>query len=393
MRLSRRDLLNTGLHGAAGLSLLSSAACTSRTPQADATADGQANVPPQGSYLDAATMAFWTSTAREPLESLPDGLPTVISQMPAGGQNASDVIGAKTKVTGGSAKPATMASSQDIVKTTTIANSSSQAAFVFYDDKSGFQPVTRMGKDGLVDKGDTTVTIDVQRVRPSIADRTKFDNLKGGSLRIDLVQNQPLPDLAERLAWTTIAGLYPDAKGKLPSVQELKFDPSTAWGQSKAVKLPGGDGLWRWNFFLQKKSSRWSAFLDLARKVSAPVALAFAMPAYAATALADLDLILGAMQASDVSEWLFRGQSMRVSTTKSTFREGHLPLRSGRYIAVSERQLHLLDSVAANGKPWELSPEGLIVPQGTKGLRVFDEAEGILPELSYLSIAVTVAQA
>lgn len=387
MEISRRTLLNAGLAGAGAMSFASSLGCASpaNNPSSEGTLEP---------FVELETLNFWTGRAQQPLQQLPDGSATIAPSMPIGGQPVGYSGDRATTSAAAAAKSNAVFRDAAGVAPSTVANSSPQAAFVFYDPKLGFLPVTRMGNEGLLEKGDTAVTLDVQRLRPSVADRASFDRLQAGSLRIDFAQTSPLPGLAEKLAWTTLAGMYPDKQGKLPAVQELTFDPTTAWGQSQGIKLPGGGGLWRWNFFLQKKASRWGWLLETARKLSKPVSEVISMSGFAATALRDLDLIFAAVQAQDRTEWLLKSQPTYISTTQDQFQEGHhLPLRSGRYIAVSESHLHLLESATTDGKELELSVEGLIVPKGTSGLSVYLKERETLPDLSYLSINVRVTKA
>ena len=271
---------------------------------------------------------------------------------------------------------------------------SRQSAFIFFDPQQGFRSAVAMQEEGLLDRGDATILLKVERLRPSVDARNQYNNLKGGSLRIDVEQDTPAPQsLLEQLAWTTLAGLYPDTNGKLPVAEQLSFDPGTAWGRSKAIPLPGGYGYWNWNFFLQKKEGVWGKLMEGFRKVTTqPLANAFSLPAVAATALKDLNLIMSALQPHDRTDWLFKSQKVPVAATKAAWREKpgtKLPLRTGTYVIVTEAQMHLFSGIAGTLK----LEQGLIVPKSTDEFKVVAAAEQTLPDLTYLSVSVVVSQA
>jgi hypothetical protein len=95
-------------------------------------------------------------------------------------------------------------------------NSAPRAVFVYYDPAHGFLTGSDIGDTALPDRGDAQVLVHVDHIRTSANDQKRFANLEGGSLRIDLQQQAPLPSLAERLAWTAIAAILPQSKNLPP---------------------------------------------------------------------------------------------------------------------------------------------------------------------------------
>lgn len=263
----------------------------------------------------------------------------------------------------------------------------SEAAFVFYDRERGFQVATTVGDEGLPEKGDVEVLLRVQRFRPSKADTERFNDLKTGTLRIDLQQVQALSGLIEKLAWTAIAGVLPGPDGKLPPLQTMQFDSGPTWERLQRVALPGGAGFWTWNFFLQKKESVWGRIIDLFHEANKVVAPLMGLPAIALTALKAIDNFLGQLQAREKSEWLFKSTDMAVYGT----REGKnkvpglaVPLRKGDYVVVRQSELGQFQPALTD---LEIN-QGLIVKKGTPAFKVFDSAIETLPDLTYLSASV-----
>jgi len=143
-----------------------------------------------------------------------------------------------------------------------LINSSRNPVFAFWDrSHNKFVDATGEELTPTVADGDVDVTIKVARFRPSQDDATKFNNIKSGTLRIDVSQDAETTSTGQ-LAWSAIAGLLPGGNGKLPDLSQLHFDPGTAWGGRNKVTLTGGSGTWAWNFFLQKKDTIWEKILQ-----------------------------------------------------------------------------------------------------------------------------------
>ena len=81
-----------------------------------------------------------------------------------------------------------------------------------------------------------------------------------------------------------------------PILKNLQFDPGKSWGQIQQVPLTNGLGFWTMNFFMKKKEGFWGDFLDFAKKISGmltPVYALLGLPAIAATALTQVDKVMG----------------------------------------------------------------------------------------------------
>ena len=337
MRSSRRDLLSF-LPCAASALLLSGSDCLKSF--------GQAQGSPDTATSDPSTYDFWTQQIRDP----------------------DAAANARTRGLGPNVP---------------------RASFVYYDEHNGFVTGSDIGDDGLKDAGDLDIIVNVDHVRPSIADQQRFVNLEGASLRIDLQQGLPLPGLAERLAWTAIAGFLPENK-MLPAMKEMTFDPGSTWGKMQTVPLPGGLGRWTWNFFLQRRKSRWMQIFDVIRRAQGLVAPIFGLgfPAIATTALNTVDAIVAEITRDERTEWLFQSPDIMFYATKrarDTFEGTKLRLKKGMYVVMPGDKL----SAFAKEQSKLMIKDGLIVPKNTSSMEVEGAAKETIKEITYLTVAVT----
>jgi hypothetical protein len=271
---------------------------------------------------------------------------------------------------------------------TRAVGSAPRASFVYYDERDGFVTGSDIGDAGLRDSGDLDVIVNVDHVRPSLADQARFVNLEGASLRIDVQQASPLPTLGERLAWTAIAGFLPENK-RLPALKEMTFDPGKTWGNVQSVPLPGGGGRWTWNFFLQRRKGRWMQILDAIRRnrgLLAPV-FGLGLPAIAITALTTVDSLVAEMTRDERTEWLFQSPDVYFYATKrarDSFEGSKLRLKKGMYVIMPS------DKLSAFGKQQSglAIKDGLLVPKGTPGLEVESAAKDTITDTTYLTVGV-----
>ncbi len=264
-----------------------------------------------------------------------------------------------------------------------------RVSFVYYDEHRGFVAGDDIGDEGLRDTGDLDIILNVDHVRPSVADQGRFLNLEAASLRIDVQQAVALPTLGERLAWTAIAGFLPENK-KLPALKEMTFDPATTWGKLQSVPLPGGGGRWTWNFFLQHRKGRWMQILDAIRRARGLLTPIFGLglPAIATTALATVDAIVAQMTKDERTEWLFQSPDFYFYSTKrarDSFEGSKLRLKKGMYVVMPSDRL----SSFAKEQAGLTIKDGLIVPKNTSGLEVESAAKDTIKDITYLTVGVT----
>lgn len=283
MSKNRRDFLKHSARSASGLPLL--AALTSLGLPSSLLAQQTAR---QEEEFDQATFDFWTSQVRKPSEDfLTKGIVT---------KAASDT-----------------------------------PEFVYYDPKGVFYPASDIPIKNLPDKGGVRVSFRVQGFRPSNTNIDQFNNLQSGSLRVDVKQTEPLPSLAEVLAWSAVAALVPKADGKLPALQDLEFRPGESWGRLQEIPLTNGLGFWSWNFFLKKKESVWGKLMKAFRVANKTVFPLLGFPAIAVTALTAVDRVVARpSEPPETSHRLvdtFQGHTKFISETQQRCHEiaGLLP--------------------------------------------------------------------
>jgi hypothetical protein len=296
--------------------------------------------------FDQATFDFWTSKVRAPSENFAKGL---ISK------GATDI-----------------------------------PAFVYYD-KDGFQLASSIDEKTLLDKGGTKVSFRVQGFRPSNTSTQSFNNLQSGSLRVDLKQTVPLPNLAEVLAWTAVAAFLPTTADKLPALKDLQFNPGESWGHLQEIPLTNGLGFWSWNFFLKKKESVWGKLMKAFQVANKAVFPVLGLPAIAVTALTAVDRIVGYFQAQDNSNWLFKSVESPVYATKEAKDKigTGVALKTGNYLIIPQSQL----SEFGKMKDSLEMKQGYLVKKGTGDFDVFDDAVKEIPAIDYISLAVKVDKA
>lgn len=336
MSSNRREFLTSSSASLGSVSVLGSLLLPPFSP-------GAAQSLPES--LDSATLAFWTSEVRKPSDAFARGL----------------------HLQGGPAF---------------------QPEFVYYDPAHGFQAPGMIDDTGFPAKGSVNVSVRVARFRPSAKSKAIFENVQGGSLRVDLKQTAPMPGLAEALAWTAVAALVPNSEGKLPDLKDLSFDPGESWGKLQQTPLTNGLGFWSWNFFLKRKDSLWGQFVNLFRQASKAVVPLLGLPAIAATALAGVDKILGWIQANGKSDWLFQSVDSPVYATqegKAAIGQG-LPLKTGQYLVIPRDQLSLFGAARAN---LELR-DGYLVRKGTDPFDWPKQAAREIADVDYLSLYVQV---
>jgi hypothetical protein len=170
----------------------------------------------------------------------------------------------------------------------------------------------------------------------------------------------------------------------------MTFDPSTTWGKMQSVLLPGGLGFMTFNFFLQRRKSRWMQIFDVIRRSQGLVAPIFGLgfPAIATTALTTVDSIVGEITKDERTEWLFQSPDVSFYGTKharDTFEGSKLRLKKGMYVIMPSDKL----SAFAKEQSGLVVKDGLIVPKNTTSLEVEGVAKETIRDITYLTLGVS----
>jgi hypothetical protein len=283
------------------------------------------------------------------------------------------------------------------------------AEYLYYSPDTGFVRAASTDSNnpllnGLMDKGDASVLISIDAIRPSDDHLQKMVAAKNGSLRVDMKQGVPMQQLYETLNWSAIASLFPDAQ--FSGYHDLSFDPKNTWGPNKRVPLPGGVGFWSWNFSTQPKPSIWSQVMQklsgmVGKGGSSPsgttkgkgaarianMVMGIGLPAIASTALQAFNQLFGSMQASSKTEWIIHNTDTPLLASKDARQKNPgraIALKSGAYVVVDEGKADAILS----GK-YELT-NGFIVPSGTNSGELDAAAKDTLKTTSYIALSAVV---
>ena len=277
-----------------------------------------------------------------------------------------------------------------------IVPDAADSTFLLPSESKGLGPAALLSPDDIPSfpkDGNVSVSVHVERFRPSPADKATLASLQTGTLRIDVKQVTPLPGLPEALAWTAMATLASRTKGQtIPTLDNVKFDPGSIWGQFQTIPLTDGLGFWSWNFFMKRREGFWAQLLDQLFKVvdtTAPLLPLLGLPGVAVSGLKYIDNILGGIQSQGDSAWMFRGLDIAVCATRKGFDTAgakgasKLPLTTGSYVIFPQSKVSQLDSDL-------VIRDGFLVPPNTPPLKTYDAAAKLLPDVSYMTISVGV---
>jgi len=265
-------------------------------------------------------------------------------------------------------------------------------AFFFHYGVQGFHAAVDISPADLVPDGDVTVSVNVVAFRPADEDRNTFERLKSAQLRIDFAQEFSVVDVLDKMAWTAVALLRPDKMNKLPPIQTLSFDPTTAWKKMQDIVLPRGQGSWAINLYAQKIDGFFSQMLRILNKEIGRFAPVLGLPAISMIALQSFNEFYGMFH--NKPEYLFQSNPVPVFATASALKGSTasrgLPLRTGTYVLVPI--VHAPQLTPEKLEAFELK-QGLIVPRNTTAVNVYSAAVAALPAVTYATLDVTVKPA
>jgi hypothetical protein len=254
---------------------------------------------------------------------------------------------------------------------------------------TSLRQATSITSDELMDhEGDITASVAVNGFRMAGDDRQTFDQLQSAQLRIDVVQAQSLmPEYLDTMAWMSLAGLFPDSTGKLPPLEDLSFDPSTAAQKTKQMVLPGGSGQMAVNLSMTHKDSLFFTIIKNLNTEVGRFAPLIGLPAISVTALKGFCTLYGAME------------------QRTTFLLNSMPrpayaTQLARQSAQSSQGLNLVPGdyvLVPNSFSAQLTPyldkldlqQGYLVPKGSPSTSsVYDLAAALKPDITYLSASI-----
>ncbi len=235
------------------------------------------------------------------------------------------------------------------------------------------------------DPGDVAVTMNVTGMRLSHTDRLKFRSTQSAQLRIDLAQDKPMLNLADKLAWAAVAAVF-ISEGKMPPLQDMSFAPES----TRDMVMPGGTGLLGVNVSMTHRASRFYQILQSVVKEIGRFAPVVGLPAISMTALNEFNRFYGAIEQR--TTFLFQTTApQRVFATRPARDEAQttagMNLVSGDYILVPQQDVAGLQPRLAEFK----LVSGYLVPKDAlEGQSVYQLADNMTPDVSYIAVNLKV---
>ncbi len=233
--------------------------------------------------------------------------------------------------------------------------------------------------------GDISASVAVNGFHMAGEDRDTFDKLQSAQLRIDTVQNQSLmPEYLDTMAWMSLAGLFPDASGKLPPLQDLSFNPSQSSQKMSSMVLPGGSGQIAVNLSMTHKESTFYVIIKNLTNEVGRFSPLIGLPAISVAALKGFCNLYGAME----QRTTFLLNSMPKSAYATQLARAAAQTSSGLNLVPGDYVL------VPNAHSAELTPyldklemrQGYLVPKGSPATTsVYDLAASMKPDITYLS--------
>lgn len=265
-----------------------------------------------------------------------------------------------------------------------------QIDFFYYDPTANtLRFATSIEPKELMDyNGDITASLAVNGFHMSAEDQSQFQQLQSAQLRIDVVQTKSLlQDLLDPMAWTSLAGLFPGASGKLPPMQNLSFDPGSTSQAMKQVVLPGGSGQWAVNLSMVHKESTFGNVLQTITSAVGKFAPIIGLPAISITALQGFSSLYGAFEQrttfllNSFPQLAFATQQARqAAITQQGFN-----LVSGDYVLVPHAYTAQLTPALDN---LELRQGYLVTKGAPTNTSIYDLALAAKPDITYLSATI-----
>ncbi len=261
-----------------------------------------------------------------------------------------------------------------------------------YHGSNGLAHTADIPQKSLLDHvGDVSVTLNLGQFRPGKDDQVAFRNLQSSSLRVDCVQTRPMMNLFAPLAWASLASLFPDKQGKLPSLQTLGFQNTNASGPENKVTLPGGLGKMAVNISMVHKESMVHKVLTEAQNIAGITAPFFAFPAISIPALKAITTIYSALE-QHTAFLLNSPLTMTVATQQAyedeTRTPQYLPLVTGDYVLVP--QAHV-DELSKNLDKLDLMQGYLVDKSAPSSQSPETRAANCVPGVTYVTMRVVVA--
>lgn len=234
--------------------------------------------------------------------------------------------------------------------------------------------------------GDVAVTMKVGGVRLSQEDQETFRNANAANLRLDMAQNKNLLNISDKLAWASLAALFPSNAGKLPPLQDLSFSPSA----NNNMLLPGGSGMLGVNVSMTHRESNFYKILGGLVTEMDRFSPIMGLPAISVTALDGVYKLWGYIENRTIflfqtpaPQQVFATQPAR---TQAKTTQG-LNIVEGDYVLVPQKHIPLLNNRLSD---YKMAQSYLVPKDAPDSASVYELAKKMEPDFSYVTANISV---
>jgi hypothetical protein len=278
-------------------------------------------------------------------------------------------------------------------ESTGAADVNRQLDWLHYDPDKGLRYASAIEPGELMEypaDTDITASMNVGGFRMAGEDQAKFEKLQSAQLRIDVLQRKSLLNILDPMAWTCLAALYPDKAGQLPPLQNLSFDPGSAWEKMQKIILPGGSGQLAVNVSMAHKES---AFVAVLKNINGEInrfAPILGLPAISTTALSSFCTLYGSLEQR--TTFLLNGFPQQAYATRgaraSSTTSAGLNMVEGDYVLIPHVYASQLEPYFDK---LELR-QGFLVQKGAStNSSIYDLAGKMTPDVTYVTANVKLA--
>jgi hypothetical protein len=223
--------------------------------------------------------------------------------------------------------------------------------------------------------------------------QVKLENyLHSAQLRLDIHQSQPFLNVLPFLAWTSLAAVFPDKSGRLPSIQQLDFRSSAGESAVDKILLPGGMGTVAVNVSAAKRASLlYKVLQDVAKgaKVLNPV---LGLPAISLSALQAFTVLYA--QIEEHTTFLLSSVPIHVAVTREAWDSVDRPAQAipfppGDYLLYPKGQA---DLIRPEFERLTIESGYLLNRDADKSLPITDRAEQAAKGLTYVTMHLRIAE-
>jgi hypothetical protein len=242
--------------------------------------------------------------------------------------------------------------------------------------------------------GDVMVSVSPAQFRfGSRSTGNASEYLHSAQLRFDIHQSQRFLNVLPLLAWTSLAAIFPDKSGKLPSIQQLDFTSSEGESAVDKVLLPGGMGTIAVNLSTAKKASTLYTVLQGIAKESRVLMPVLGLPAISVIALEAFTALYA--QIEQHTTFLLSSGPTNIVVTQDAWNSADRPAQvaafvSGDYLLYPKEQA---DIIRPHFGSLTIENGYVVDTDADKSLLITERADRAVAGLTYVTMRLSVSPA